>query len=102
MVLVLQSDSGPPIGSGVNVKTWNIFLIDDGLEENHETFRVQLKDPQNSVLGQRTSATVEILDPRRGGFEGSCWSSCSLWASCRTCLEPFQNLFDLNPELRKV
>lgn len=66
------------MGSGVTVKTWNIFLVDDGLEENHETFRVQLKNPQNSVLGQRTSATVEILDPRRGGSEPSellvCWS----------------------------
>ncbi|XP_024865417.1 FRAS1-related extracellular matrix protein 1b isoform X2 [Kryptolebias marmoratus] len=51
---------------GVNVKTWNIFLVDDGLEENHETFSVLLKTPQNSVLGQRTSATVEILDPRGG------------------------------------
>lgn len=53
-------------GSGVNLKTWNIFLINDGLEENHETFTVFLKNPQNAVLGQTTSATVEIIDPRRG------------------------------------
>ncbi|KAF6715166.1 FRAS1-related extracellular matrix protein 1 [Oryzias melastigma] len=51
---------------GVNLKTWNIFLINDGLEENHETFTVFLKNPQNAVLGQTTSATVEIIDPRRG------------------------------------
>ncbi|KAF7644125.1 hypothetical protein LDENG_00227060, partial [Lucifuga dentata] len=51
---------------GVNVKTWNIYLIDDGLEENHETFTVILKNPKNAVLGQRTSATVEIIDPREG------------------------------------
>ncbi|XP_070688078.1 FRAS1-related extracellular matrix protein 1b [Pempheris klunzingeri] len=51
---------------GVDVKTWNIYLIDDGLEENHETFTVTLKNPKNAVLGQRTSASVEIIDPRGG------------------------------------
>ncbi|XP_065812340.1 LOW QUALITY PROTEIN: FRAS1-related extracellular matrix protein 1b [Labrus bergylta] len=51
---------------GVSVKTWNIYLIDDGLEENHETFTVTLKNPKNAVLGQRTSARVEIIDPRGG------------------------------------
>uniref|UniRef100_A0A8P4KJE7 Fras1 related extracellular matrix 1b n=1 Tax=Dicentrarchus labrax TaxID=13489 RepID=A0A8P4KJE7_DICLA len=51
---------------GVTVKTWNIYLIDDGLEENHETFTVTLKNPKNAVLGQRTSASVEIIDPREG------------------------------------
>ncbi|XP_070764752.1 FRAS1-related extracellular matrix protein 1b [Enoplosus armatus] len=51
---------------GVSVKTWNIHLVDDGLEENHETFTVTLKNPKNAVLGQRTSASVEIIDPRGG------------------------------------
>ncbi|KAK7889206.1 hypothetical protein WMY93_024766 [Mugilogobius chulae] len=54
---------------GVNIKTWNIFPIDDGLEENHESFTVHLKNPRNSVLGTRTSARVEILDPRQGRCE---------------------------------
>lgn len=48
------------------MKTWNVYLIDDGLEENHETFTVALKNPKNAVLGQRTSASVEIIDPRGG------------------------------------
>lgn len=48
------------------MKTWNIYLIDDGLEENHETFTVTLKTPKNAVLGQRMSASVEIIDPRGG------------------------------------
>lgn len=51
---------------GVSVKTWNVYLTDDGLEENHETFTVILKNPKNAVLGQRTSASVEIIDPRGG------------------------------------
>uniref|UniRef100_A0A3P9DC75 Fras1 related extracellular matrix 1b n=1 Tax=Maylandia zebra TaxID=106582 RepID=A0A3P9DC75_9CICH len=51
---------------GVKVKTWNIYLIDDGLEENHESFTVTLRNPQNAVLGPRSSATVEIIDPHRG------------------------------------
>uniref|UniRef100_A0A3Q1IU48 C-type lectin domain-containing protein n=1 Tax=Anabas testudineus TaxID=64144 RepID=A0A3Q1IU48_ANATE len=51
---------------GVSMKTWNIYLVDDGLEENHETFTITLKNPRNAVLGQRTSASVEIIDPRGG------------------------------------
>ncbi|KAM9831469.1 FRAS1-related extracellular matrix protein 1b [Neosynchiropus ocellatus] len=51
---------------GVDAKTWNIYLIDDGLEENHEVFTVTLKQPKNAVLGQRSSASVEIIDPRGG------------------------------------
>ncbi|CAF89138.1 unnamed protein product, partial [Tetraodon nigroviridis] len=51
---------------GVKVKTWSIFPVDDGLEENHETFTVLLKHPRNAVLGQWTSARVEISDPRGG------------------------------------
>ncbi|XP_047442063.1 FRAS1-related extracellular matrix protein 1b [Mugil cephalus] len=54
---------------GVNVKTWNIYLTDDGLEENHETFNVTLTNPRNAVLGPRSSATVEIIDPRGGRCE---------------------------------
>uniref|UniRef100_A0A3B5APF7 FRAS1-related extracellular matrix protein 1-like n=1 Tax=Stegastes partitus TaxID=144197 RepID=A0A3B5APF7_9TELE len=53
----------------VNVKTWNIYLIDDGLEENHETFIVTLKNPRNAVLGPRSSASVEIIDPRGGSCD---------------------------------
>lgn len=48
------------------MKTWNIYLTDDGLEENHETFTVNLKNPRNAVLGPRSSASVEIIDPRGG------------------------------------
>lgn len=48
------------------MKTWSIFLVDDGLEENRETFDVVLRTPRNAVLGQRTSARVEIIDPRGG------------------------------------
>ncbi|XP_034438389.1 FRAS1-related extracellular matrix protein 1-like isoform X1 [Hippoglossus hippoglossus] len=54
---------------GVSVKTWNIYLMDDGLEENHETFTVALKNPKNAVLGQRTSASVEVIDPRGGSCD---------------------------------
>ncbi|XP_060934047.1 LOW QUALITY PROTEIN: FRAS1-related extracellular matrix protein 1b [Limanda limanda] len=55
--------------AGVSVKTWNIYLMDDGLEENHETFSVVLKNPKNAVLGQRSSASVEVIDPRGGRCE---------------------------------
>lgn len=47
--------------------------MDDGLEENHETFTVTLKTPHNAVLGQLSSTTVEILDPREGGAKIWTW-----------------------------
>lgn len=56
----------PVFCPGVKVKTWSIFLVNDGLEENHETFTVILKNPRNAILGQQTSARVEIIDPRGG------------------------------------
>ncbi|XP_029005008.1 FRAS1-related extracellular matrix protein 1b [Betta splendens] len=51
---------------GVTMKTWSIYPIDDGLEENHEAFIITLKNPRNAILGHRTSASVEIMDPRGG------------------------------------
>ena len=69
----VNPDADPPLSvtvsphPGVSLKTWNIYLKEDGLEENHETFNVVLKEPKNAVLGQRSSASVEIIDPRGGG-----------------------------------
>uniref|UniRef100_A0A3B3ZBH1 Cadherin domain-containing protein n=1 Tax=Periophthalmus magnuspinnatus TaxID=409849 RepID=A0A3B3ZBH1_9GOBI len=74
---------------GVNVKTWNIFLIADALEENHESFTVLLKKPQNSVLGTRTSARVEILDPRQGPNKNT--------DTGRTCKGPKQSKSNQGP-----
>nr|XP_015211471.1 PREDICTED: FRAS1-related extracellular matrix protein 1-like [Lepisosteus oculatus] len=54
---------------GVNTKSWNIFLRDDGLEESHEKFQILLRAPENAVLGQRNRATVEIMDPRGGSCD---------------------------------
>ncbi len=64
---------------GVNVKMWNIYLKDDGLEENHEKFDVVLKTPKNAVLGQRNKATVEIVDPRNGRKTFSIPTFCSFY-----------------------
>lgn len=55
--------------AGVNIKSWKVQLVDDGLEENHETFTVTLKTPHNALLGQQSSASVEILDPRGGWIQ---------------------------------
>ncbi|KAI5101073.1 fras-related extracellular matrix protein 1b isoform X1 [Silurus meridionalis] len=49
---------------GVTVKFWNIYLKDDGLEENHENMEVVLKAQKNVVLGAISRASVEIVDPR--------------------------------------
>nr|XP_008107566.1 PREDICTED: FRAS1-related extracellular matrix protein 1 isoform X4 [Anolis carolinensis] len=52
---------------GVSTKIWNIFLQDDGLEENNEVFKVILNKPKNAVLGHKREATIEILDSSSGG-----------------------------------
>ncbi|XP_060797324.1 FRAS1-related extracellular matrix protein 1b isoform X2 [Neoarius graeffei] len=49
---------------GVTLKFWNIYLKDDGLEENHERLEVVLKAQKNVILGARSRASVEIVDPR--------------------------------------
>ncbi|KAM9324646.1 FRAS1-related extracellular matrix protein 1-like [Gastrophryne carolinensis] len=51
---------------GVSIKTWNIYLKNDGLEENDELLKVILRSPKNAVLGKNKEATVEIKDPRGG------------------------------------
>ncbi|CAL8310310.1 unnamed protein product [Lota lota] len=54
---------------GVNVKTWTVYLHDDQLEENQESFSIILSNPDNAVLGPRHSITVEIIDPRGGSCD---------------------------------
>ncbi|XP_053549608.1 FRAS1-related extracellular matrix protein 1-like [Bombina bombina] len=51
---------------GVSTKLWNIYIKNDGLEENHEILRILLKTPKNCVLGRISEATIEITDPRAG------------------------------------
>ncbi|KAM4642173.1 FRAS1-related extracellular matrix protein 1-like [Discoglossus pictus] len=55
---------------GVSSKLWNIYMKNDGLEENNEVLKIQLKAPKNAVLGKNSEATIEIMDPR-GGHCGS-------------------------------
>ncbi|XP_006816147.1 FRAS1-related extracellular matrix protein 1 [Saccoglossus kowalevskii] len=51
---------------GVAIATWNVLIVDDGLEENEERFRVMLKSPINAILGDNEKATVLIVDSRNG------------------------------------
>ncbi|XP_018409339.1 PREDICTED: FRAS1-related extracellular matrix protein 1-like [Nanorana parkeri] len=55
---------------GVSTKTWNIYLKNDGLEENHELLKIILRTPKNAVAGKNQEATVEIVDPRDGQCGG--------------------------------
>lgn len=50
----------------MSTKTWNIAIIQDGLEEDDETFEVILNSPVNTVLGTKTRAVVKIVDSRGG------------------------------------
>uniref|UniRef100_A0A4W3K7A2 Fras1 related extracellular matrix 1b n=1 Tax=Callorhinchus milii TaxID=7868 RepID=A0A4W3K7A2_CALMI len=49
---------------GVSTKVWNVFIKDDGLEENNEKFEVRLRTPINAILGQNDISLVEIVDLR--------------------------------------
>ncbi|KAM8930128.1 FRAS1-related extracellular matrix protein 1-like [Pelodytes ibericus] len=51
---------------GVSTKIWNIYVINDGLEESHEILKVLLKTPKNAVLGGNRETTINIMDPRGG------------------------------------
>ncbi|XP_042191644.1 FRAS1-related extracellular matrix protein 1b [Callorhinchus milii] len=52
---------------GVSTKVWNVFIKDDGLEENNEKFEVRLRTPINAILGQNDISLVEIVDLRGVG-----------------------------------
>ncbi|XP_069777597.1 FRAS1-related extracellular matrix protein 1a [Narcine bancroftii] len=52
---------------GVSVKSWNIIIINDKLEENEEIFEVFLTSPVNAVLGTKTKTLIKIIDAREAG-----------------------------------
>ncbi|XP_051866646.1 FRAS1-related extracellular matrix protein 1b [Pristis pectinata] len=51
---------------GISMKVWNIFIKDDGLEENHEKMQVMLMKPMNAIIGQKDTSLVEIIDMHEG------------------------------------
>ncbi|MBI2929910.1 MAG: hypothetical protein HYY24_29985 [Verrucomicrobia bacterium] len=63
---------------GEGVKTLSIPILNDGVKEGTETFRVTLSNPSGGVLGTRTTTTVTIQDNDPGtGFDTA---SRSVWA----------------------
>ncbi|XP_030844618.1 FRAS1-related extracellular matrix protein 1-like isoform X2 [Strongylocentrotus purpuratus] len=50
----------------VTTVTWDAVLIEDGLEETRERFRVTLVDPVNAVIGDYNRLTVVIKDAKDG------------------------------------
>ena len=50
----------------VTTVTWDAALIEDGLEETRERFRVTLVDPVNAVIGDYNRLTVVIKDAKDG------------------------------------
>ncbi|CAM4603922.1 unnamed protein product [Lepidochelys olivacea] len=59
-----KSNAGNNIS--VSIKSWNIHIKDDVLEENHEVLKIILSMPQNAVPEQKNELTVEIIDSRAG------------------------------------
>lgn len=51
---------------GEKVQTFTIPILNDGLKESSETFRVTLSNPTNQVLGAQKIATVTIRDNDAG------------------------------------
>ncbi|MHC1763357.1 MAG: Calx-beta domain-containing protein [Verrucomicrobiia bacterium] len=52
--------------AGEKVKVFTVPILNDGLKENNETFRVTLSNPTNQVLGSQKIATVTIMDNDAG------------------------------------
>jgi N-acetylneuraminic acid mutarotase len=52
--------------AGDKVQTFTIPILNDGIKEAHETFRVTLSNPTNQVLGAQKSATVTVRDNDAG------------------------------------
>jgi len=48
--------------AGEKVQTFTIPILNDGIKEASETFRLTLNNPTNQVLGAQKTATVTILD----------------------------------------
>ena len=48
--------------AGEKVKLFTVPLLNDGLKESSETFRVTLSNPTNQVLGSQKLATITITD----------------------------------------
>ncbi|XP_013409601.1 FRAS1-related extracellular matrix protein 1 isoform X2 [Lingula anatina] len=52
---------------GVTTAIWQVQIKDDGLEESNEKFKVILKSPVNTVLGENDKTTVHIVNDKNGG-----------------------------------
>lgn len=52
--------------AGKKVQTFVVPIVNDGLKESGETFRVTLSNPTNQVLGTQKTATVTIVDNDTG------------------------------------
>ncbi len=62
--------------AGEKVRTLTVPILNDGLKEPSETFRVTLSNPTNQILGTQKIATITILDNDQGfQFE---WASYSV------------------------
>jgi len=52
--------------AGEKVQTFAVPILNDGLREGNESFRVTLSNPTNQVLGSQNLATVTIMDNDAG------------------------------------
>lgn len=65
------------------MKSWNIVIANDRLEENEEKFEVLLVSPVNAVLGTKTKALIKIIDARGGKtLENSNHLMCKVQVTC--------------------
>ncbi|XP_070564197.1 FRAS1-related extracellular matrix protein 1-like [Ptychodera flava] len=51
---------------GVSTATWSVTIVDDGLEEDDEKFKVTLKSPISAILGDNAKSSVLIADAKNG------------------------------------
>ena len=54
------------VGVGVTAVTWAVDLLTDVVDEPTEKFKILLRTPTNSLLGERNRAVIHVLNVANG------------------------------------
>ena len=46
--------------------TWDLTIRDEGLEEKNEKLRLSLRDPVNTIIGDRRKMGLRIINAENG------------------------------------
>ena len=52
--------------AGESLVTWDLTIRDEGLEEKNEKLRLSLRDPVNTIIGDRRKMGLRIINAENG------------------------------------